>query len=198
MLSRTAKRRREEILRAAEDIIVSKGFAKASMDVIAERAGCTRRTLYSYFSSKDVMFAELFERHAVSEKYARVQKSIEGLDFETALFQGFKLSVQLMRKDALMHEFMYGGGAYWFQQQMMDDSSPIFQRTLLVNLSFWGGVIDDARLKGYIDTEVSNEQMMKWYGTVQYMMVVRVKTTQAEADFLLKKFIIPSLVNHAK
>lgn len=59
-------------------------------------------------------------------------------------------------------------------------------------------MIDDARLKGYIDTEVSNEQMMKWYGTVQYMMVVRVKTTQAEADFLLKKFIIPSLVNHAK
>lgn len=198
MLSKTAKRRREEILRAAEDIILTKGFGKASMDVIAERAGCTRRTLYSYFSSKDVMFAELFERHAVSEKYARVQKSIEGLDFETALFQGFKLSVQLMRKDALMHELMYGGGVYWFQQQMMDDSSPIFQKTLSVNLSFWGGLIDDARLKGCIDAEISNEQLMKWYSAVHYMMVVRVKTTQAEADFLLKKFIIPSLVNHAK
>ncbi len=46
-------RRRSEILSAAMDVIVHKGFLETSMREIAEAAGVGKSTLYDYFPSKD-------------------------------------------------------------------------------------------------------------------------------------------------
>jgi AcrR family transcriptional regulator len=49
--------RREAILEAARVVFSREGFAEASMSAIAEQLGGSKGTLYSYFESKEELFA---------------------------------------------------------------------------------------------------------------------------------------------
>lgn len=53
--------KREEIARAALELIAENGFHGAPMAMIAERAGVGAGTIYRYFENKDVMIADLFQ-----------------------------------------------------------------------------------------------------------------------------------------
>ncbi len=55
-----AKRR---IIQAAYELFYRSGFARVSVDLIAERAGFTKRTLYYHFESKDHLLAEVIQFH---------------------------------------------------------------------------------------------------------------------------------------
>ncbi|HMB77114.1 MAG TPA: helix-turn-helix domain-containing protein [Kiloniellaceae bacterium] len=48
---------RERILTAAYDLFYKEGFARVSMDAIANAASVTKRTLYYHFDSKDALAA---------------------------------------------------------------------------------------------------------------------------------------------
>jgi AcrR family transcriptional regulator len=65
-MSRPAKqlrseRTRRQLLDAAREAFTRLGFAEASMEEIAERAGVTRGPLYHYFDSKQDLFAAVYE-----------------------------------------------------------------------------------------------------------------------------------------
>jgi len=49
------------LLMSAKRVFLEHGYANTSMDLIAEKAGTTKRTLYSYFQSKDGLFSEILE-----------------------------------------------------------------------------------------------------------------------------------------
>lgn len=51
-------RKRQSILRAAEQAFLSEGYVRASMDRIADQAGVTKQTVYRYFPSKIVLFEQ--------------------------------------------------------------------------------------------------------------------------------------------
>ena len=51
--------KRTKILDSALQVFAEKGFERASMDQIAAKAGLTKPTVYTYFSSKDVLFQEV-------------------------------------------------------------------------------------------------------------------------------------------
>ncbi|HSY54904.1 MAG TPA: helix-turn-helix domain-containing protein, partial [Bradyrhizobium sp.] len=48
---------RQRIINAAYESFWRSGFRRTSMDGIAARAGLTKRTVYSYFRSKDDLLA---------------------------------------------------------------------------------------------------------------------------------------------
>lgn len=52
--------KREEIVRAALELIAERGFHGAPMATIAERAGVGAGTIYRYFENKDVLITELY------------------------------------------------------------------------------------------------------------------------------------------
>ena len=56
-----AERTRRDVLDAAREVFTRRGFAEASMEEIAERAGVTRGPLYHYFDSKQDLFAAVYE-----------------------------------------------------------------------------------------------------------------------------------------
>lgn len=51
--SRTLAKKRREILSSAKELFIEKGIEQTSMQMIAERAGITRRSLYNYYDSKE-------------------------------------------------------------------------------------------------------------------------------------------------
>jgi AcrR family transcriptional regulator len=58
---RRSEARPGEIVSAALDLFVEKGFAATRMDEIAKRAGVTKGTVYLYFPSKDDLFRAVVE-----------------------------------------------------------------------------------------------------------------------------------------
>ena len=66
-MSEVKENRKEDIYSAAVECFNEKGYYKASMDMIAERAKMTKRGLYYHFKSKDELFIELF--HHMNRKY---------------------------------------------------------------------------------------------------------------------------------
>lgn len=59
-----ARRTVEAILQAAAQVFEQQGFARATTDRIAERAGCSIGSLYQYFPSKDSILVALAGQHA--------------------------------------------------------------------------------------------------------------------------------------
>jgi AcrR family transcriptional regulator len=53
--------KRQAILNAARELFLEKGFAGASMDDVAMRAGVSKQTVYAHFSDKQRLFTELIE-----------------------------------------------------------------------------------------------------------------------------------------
>ena len=56
---RRPEERPRQILGAALDVFAEKGFARATMDEIAEAAGITKGTIYLYFKSKKDLLLEV-------------------------------------------------------------------------------------------------------------------------------------------
>jgi len=52
--------KRDEIIRAALELIAEQGFHGAPMALIADRAGVGAGTIYRYFASKEVLIGELY------------------------------------------------------------------------------------------------------------------------------------------
>jgi TetR/AcrR family transcriptional regulator, repressor of fatR-cypB operon len=57
----TTSEKRQEILRAALELIAEHGFHGAPIASIADRAGVGAGTIYRYFANKDVLITELFQ-----------------------------------------------------------------------------------------------------------------------------------------
>lgn len=52
---------REHILYVAKDVFLEMGFERASMDVIAERAKTSKRTLYAHFENKEKLYLAVID-----------------------------------------------------------------------------------------------------------------------------------------
>ncbi|HET9609910.1 MAG TPA: TetR/AcrR family transcriptional regulator, partial [Acidimicrobiales bacterium] len=72
------------ILAAALDVFGEVGFAEARVELVTEKAGCSRPAFYQYFSSKDDVFWALagrlgHEMVALAERLGRVTPDAAGL-----------------------------------------------------------------------------------------------------------------------
>lgn len=61
-----AQGKRETILEAALQVFLEAGYAAASMDTLASRAGVSKATIYAHFKSKDELFGELIRQRCES------------------------------------------------------------------------------------------------------------------------------------
>lgn len=59
-------RKSDIVLEAAERVFLREGFAATSMDQVAEEAGVSKRTVYSNFSSKELLFAAVISQRCAA------------------------------------------------------------------------------------------------------------------------------------
>lgn len=57
----TAERTRQTFIKVARDLFASKGFQETTMNGIAKAAGKSRRTLYTYFNTKQDIYLEVIK-----------------------------------------------------------------------------------------------------------------------------------------
>lgn len=61
-MARRGTELREHILTEAKYVFLESGFERTSMDLVAQRAQTSKRSLYAHFATKDVLFAAVIER----------------------------------------------------------------------------------------------------------------------------------------
>lgn len=61
-MARRGTELREHILAEAKTVFLELGFERTSMDVVAQRAQTSKRSLYAHFETKDVLFVAVIER----------------------------------------------------------------------------------------------------------------------------------------
>ena len=106
---REKEERRQSILQAAHRVFLEKGFSRATMDDVAERAELSKGTLYLYFESKETLLAHLL---------------LEGLD---SLYQYLEEAFAPDRPLTALERLRRLGWAYFrfFQQE------PLYFRVLM-------------------------------------------------------------------
>lgn len=71
---REKRTRQQEILKAARELFISRGFHETTLDEIARHAEFGKGTLYNYFANKDEIFLGIIEQ-AVEETLAIARES---------------------------------------------------------------------------------------------------------------------------
>lgn len=61
-MARRGTELREHILAEAKNVFLELGFDRTSMDLVAQRAQTSKRSLYAHFETKDVLFLAVIER----------------------------------------------------------------------------------------------------------------------------------------
>ncbi len=74
--------KREAILAAAAELFSERGIAATTMDLVAERAGAAKMTVYAHFVDKPALLAAVFERNT---RNFRLPELAEGKDLEASL-----------------------------------------------------------------------------------------------------------------
>src|SRR5208283_2480203 len=69
------ERNREAVLEAARRVFIERGYAGASLEVIADEAGFSKGVVYSQFGSKPDLFMALLERR-IEERAAQNERIV--------------------------------------------------------------------------------------------------------------------------
>jgi AcrR family transcriptional regulator len=97
------KQTRERVLSSALEVFEARGYAESSLEEIAERAGYTRKAVYSNFSGKSELLLEIVERRFQSHI-----DRIESLITEETSPERKAIDVGVMFADYLSQERAWG------------------------------------------------------------------------------------------
>ena len=80
-------RNREAIIDSAEIVFFEKGYSNSNMEEIAKHANYTKRTLYSYFNSKEELYIAVAERgyNILSSLFNETLQNCKGDDYLTII-----------------------------------------------------------------------------------------------------------------
>jgi AcrR family transcriptional regulator len=79
------ERTRSDLVAAAREVFMRRGFHGASLEEISEQAGYTKGAVYSNFSGKDELFLAVLDDHAASRARAYGEASTEASSFDGSL-----------------------------------------------------------------------------------------------------------------
>ncbi len=77
--------RREALLQAATDVFLEQGYAATSIDAIIERAGGSKRNIYSEFGNKENLFTAIVAENAAKAVAALAIEEIDARDLRSTL-----------------------------------------------------------------------------------------------------------------
>lgn len=77
--------KRRQVLDAARELFLARGYGAVSMDAVAQRAGVSKATLYAHFLSKDDLFATMMGECSVVDMISERLLASPPVDLRAAL-----------------------------------------------------------------------------------------------------------------
>jgi AcrR family transcriptional regulator len=101
--------RERQLVELGEELFAERGFAKASMDELARRAGVTKPVIYELFGSKDGLFHACLEGLALRLAESIADAAREERDPEVRLRAGGLAFLRFARDNRVAYELLYEG-----------------------------------------------------------------------------------------
>lgn len=133
---RRAAARPDEVLDAALDLFIDKGFAATRVEDIAKRAGISKGAVYLYFPSKEAILEGLVRRAVVpvTENVASMAAGYDGSIREAITIAFAMIAMRLSDPRMLaiprliMHEVTrFPGLAKMYREEVIDKAKPILE-----------------------------------------------------------------------
>ncbi|MGY0387121.1 TetR/AcrR family transcriptional regulator [Nocardioides sp. WG-D5] len=101
---------RDQVLNAAAELFVARGFAATSTREIAEQVGIRQASLYYHFAGKDEILAELLQRSVrpTVDKVAKIEALVPPETHETALYLLTLIDVRTLAESPHNEGILYG------------------------------------------------------------------------------------------
>jgi AcrR family transcriptional regulator len=143
-----SKLKDEQIIKSAKKLISKYGFKKVSMDEIANDAGVTKKTVYSYFSSKEELLNII-----IKEELNKMKKNLEKYEKETGDFfegihEGIFNLLKIRRKNDLFKILLEESEV--FKNDKLKESLRMIEQDIMDYIKL---KLIDANEKGYIDVK---------------------------------------------
>ena len=101
--------RRRQLVELGEELFLERGFAKASMDELARRAGVTKPVIYEQFGSKEGLFNACLEGLALRLATQIADAARAGTDPESRLRAGGLAFLRFATENRVAYELLYEG-----------------------------------------------------------------------------------------
>jgi AcrR family transcriptional regulator len=191
-LSTNADEARQQILGAAEQVILRYGVAKTTMDDIGKEAGVSRPTVYRYFGDRDALLSALIERRS-RMLFARARAFIAGHQtFAEQLVEGLIYLVDHGRRDPIVRILVS-------PEHMELATTLVGGSGLAAELTqeMWQPILAAAAERGEIRADLDIAQVAEWLALVEFILVGRLdfeKPDDPGHRALLQTFVLPAFL----
>ena len=150
---------RADLLAAARDVFVRRGFHRASLDEIAEEAGYTKGAVYSNFADKDGLFLALLDERYEGRvaRYSEMMLEVDSLDEAFRRVSWFMAEADQEEPDWLptLAEFVAHASQYVELRRAYSSSRERFLEAI-------AGIIDTLAERFGVSLRVSSLEAARW------------------------------------
>ena len=138
---RQANQTRTNILDATQRLFLERGYAKTTVEAIAQEAGVAKQTVYAVFRSKNGIVAELLDRAVFTERVFELHdRSLETANIHEALKLTAQLVLQVHESQSPVFDLLRGAGMLDPASRMISDASTgTGRKTMCGSCSAGGG-----------------------------------------------------------
>lgn len=191
-LSADADEARQQILGAAEEVILRYGVDKTTMDDIAKAVGVSRPTVYRYFADRDSLLSALIERRS-RMLFDRARSFIASHEtFAEQLIEGLIYLVDHGRKDPIVRILVS-------PERMELATTLVGGAGLAAALTgeMWAPILEKAVERGEIRADLEMADVAEWLALVQLILVGRLDFVRADDPghrAMLRSFVLPAFL----
>jgi AcrR family transcriptional regulator len=191
-LSANADEARQQILSAAEQVILRYGVAKTTMDDIGKEAGVSRPTVYRYFGDRDALLRALIERRS-RMLFDRARVFITRHEtFGEQLVEGLIYLVDHGRRDPIVRVLVS-------PEHMELATTLVGGSGLAAELTgeMWQPILEKAAQRGEIRPDLDLDYVAEWLALVQFILVGRLDFSRPDDPghrVLLRTFVLPAFL----
>ena len=195
---REMNQRREEMLQAAKELILEKGYENITMDQIAKKSEFTRITLYSYFKNKYDIASIIFYRE-IYIHFKRFSKKIEIIsDSREILFTFGVEYYKFFNKLKSFHKFVF------YLESLDTTTDELSEYTLELREKFtkysrevlfdiFNNGKEKGELKKLLDIDIAIDVFWKSIFAIIHTYVfhdnINIKRMHIEIEYLINAFI---------
>jgi AcrR family transcriptional regulator len=127
--------RERQLLELAEALFAERGYARASMDELARRAGVTKPVVYELFGSKDGLFGACVDR-SIERLAADISTAVRAEDEpEARLRAGGLAFIRFAAANRVAWDLMSMGGSFEEKARAVRDSQAELIRELMAEMA---------------------------------------------------------------
>ena len=151
--------RRNDVIDAAETLFMEKGFEQTTMDEIAKSAGFTKKTIYTYISSKDEIYMEIMLR-GFNLLNKQIDESLELHHYKSCI-DNIKLLGMTYAKFSLEHKYYYRAITNYENKAIDFDQSNQGNQSKLIESCYTAGQYSMHHLENFISMGLERNEIIK-------------------------------------